>query len=81
MPLYEYRCRHCGHEFEALVRAGDVPGCASCQSLDLERLLSLFAVDSEGTRSAARESSMPRSRARHLEKERGEVEDYIRHRH
>jgi putative FmdB family regulatory protein len=46
MPLYEYICRACGHEFEALVRNGIVPPCPSCKSEELERLLSDFAVNS-----------------------------------
>jgi putative FmdB family regulatory protein len=50
MPLYDYECRKCGNEFEALVRTGDTPSCASCGSTDLERLLSGFAVSSEHTR-------------------------------
>lgn len=81
MPLYEYRCRACAHEFEALVRPGDAPACRACGSPDLERLLSLFAVDSDTTRTANRESSMPKSRQRHVDKEIGEFEDYKRHRH
>ena len=42
MPLYEYQCRACGHEFEALVRRSDShsPSCPSCKGQDLERLLS-----------------------------------------
>ena len=50
MPLYDYECRACGHEFELLVRTGDTPACASCGSTELERLLSGFAVSSEHTR-------------------------------
>ena len=51
MPFYEYRCRLCGHEFEQLVLPGRTPGgCPNCESQDLERLLSLFAVNSEGIR-------------------------------
>jgi putative FmdB family regulatory protein len=50
MPLYDYRCRGCGHTFEALVRNAVVPPCASCGGTDLEQLLSLFAVSSESTR-------------------------------
>lgn len=50
MPLYDYECRTCGHEFELLVRTGDTPACASCGGTDLERLLSGFAVSSEHTR-------------------------------
>jgi putative FmdB family regulatory protein len=49
MPLYEYQCRACGREFEQLVRAGDpLARCPGCQSDDLERVLSAFAVGSEG---------------------------------
>ena len=52
MPLYEYRCRSCEAFFELLVRHDTVLECPSCKSQDLERALSLFAVDSEGTRKA-----------------------------
>jgi putative FmdB family regulatory protein len=51
MPIYEYRCGGCGHEFEQLVRTGDTPACPSCKGETLERLLSHVAVSSEHTRS------------------------------
>ena len=79
MPLYEYSCRKCGHQFEALVRSHDTPACPACGASELERLLSLFAVDSATTRDAARQKSMPRSVERQQEKERGELEDWKRH--
>jgi putative FmdB family regulatory protein len=41
VPLYEYACRSCGHQFEALVRGTDTPACPSCKASDLERLLSI----------------------------------------
>ena len=44
MPLYLYICRACQHEFETLVRAGSEPVCPTCQSRDLERQPSSFAV-------------------------------------
>jgi putative FmdB family regulatory protein len=50
MPLYEYKCRACGREFEQLVRPGQaLSPCPACQSGDLERLLSGFAVNSDST--------------------------------
>jgi putative FmdB family regulatory protein len=81
VPLYEYRCTACAHEFETLVRRGHPPQCPSCRSGELERLTSLFAVDSEGSRQAARAASMPKAVRTHREREIGEVEEYRRHRH
>jgi putative FmdB family regulatory protein len=47
MPLYDYECRACGHEFETLVRTGSTPECPKCQSQDLERQLSTFMMTSD----------------------------------
>jgi len=44
MPLFAYRCRACGAEFQTLVTAGETPVCKACESLDLERKLSLIAA-------------------------------------
>ena len=62
MPIFEYACRGCGHEFEVLVRAGDTtpPVCRSCQSADLERLLSIPAVQSETTHGMAMRAAKKR---------------------
>jgi putative FmdB family regulatory protein len=61
MPLYDFHCRACGIEFEALVRTGGAaPECPECHANDLERLLSIFAVSSEGTRQAAIKDSKKR---------------------
>ena len=43
MPLYEYACEECRHEFEALVFSGDEPECPRCRSRRLERRLSVPA--------------------------------------
>ena len=53
MPIYEYECRRCGNQFEALVRAGEEAACPLGASPDLERLLSSFGVSSESTRQSA----------------------------
>ena len=50
MPIYEYQCRACQHQFEAIVRASELPRCPACGGQELERLISQFAVDSGGTR-------------------------------
>jgi putative FmdB family regulatory protein len=44
MPIYEYACNKCGHEFETLVRSGTVPDCPGCRSTDLAKKLSVFAT-------------------------------------
>ena len=59
MPLYEYRCRDCAHEFEMLIRTGTTPVCPSCHRDALDRLLSVFGVATESTR----QSAMTKARA------------------
>jgi putative FmdB family regulatory protein len=60
MPIYEYRCKTCDHKFELLVRGKTEPACPSCKGLDLERLLSLPAVSSEGTRNLSLKAAKQR---------------------
>jgi putative FmdB family regulatory protein len=53
MPIHDYHCKACGHDFEALSRPQDPPiTCPACKSEDLEKLLSGFAVSSSGIRAA-----------------------------
>lgn len=45
MPLYEYICADCGHEFEKMLRfdqAGERPPCPRCAGEDTRKKLSLF---------------------------------------
>jgi putative FmdB family regulatory protein len=50
MPLFEYRCADCGHQFEFLTRGDAAPACPKCESRSLEKQLSVFAVGaSSGT--------------------------------
>jgi putative FmdB family regulatory protein len=44
MPLFEYECRGCGRHFEYLTREGREPSCPACSGVDLQKLLSVFAV-------------------------------------
>ena len=53
MPIYEYACRACGHEFETLVRGSEQPACSSCASPDLEKKLSVFAAHGDNQPQAA----------------------------
>ena len=50
MPLYEYRCKTCGHQFEKIqsFSAPDEKECPLCHG-PLERLISAPAVQFKGT--------------------------------
>lgn len=51
MPIFEYRCKACGRQFEALVRnEREEVACKACGSKNLDRLLSAFAVKSNSGR-------------------------------
>jgi putative FmdB family regulatory protein len=52
MPLFEFACRSCDHQFESLVRGNETPACPSCHSTELERRLSVFAAHSSGPSSS-----------------------------
>ncbi len=51
MPLYDFKCKDCGHQFEALVLKTE-PSCPACHSGNLDQQISMFAVDSAGIRQA-----------------------------
>jgi putative FmdB family regulatory protein len=68
MPIYEYTCKTCEHQFETLVRSGETPACAACGSVDLERLLSLPTVNSEGSRARALGAAKQRDAAQAKDK-------------
>ena len=44
MPIHEYACRACNHQFETLVRSSETPSCGSCGSTELDKKLSVFAT-------------------------------------
>jgi putative FmdB family regulatory protein len=47
MPIFEYICQDCRHEFEALVFGRDKAKCPKCQSQKLSPQLSVFAVSAK----------------------------------
>ena len=50
MPIYEYRCRGCGADFEKYVAAaaGVAVACPACASADVGRKLSVFGLRRDG---------------------------------
>lgn len=60
VPMYEYRCPDCEQVFEELIRNRadeESVACPSCDSTDVKRLLSAFAVSSGGGTSSGFGSS------------------------
>ncbi|MFZ0662086.1 MAG: zinc ribbon domain-containing protein [Acidobacteriaceae bacterium] len=50
MPLYEYRCKKCGHQFEKIqsFSAPDVKECPNCKG-EVERLISAPSFQFKGS--------------------------------
>jgi putative FmdB family regulatory protein len=51
MPIYEYVCQKCGHDFEALQKVSDAPlrKCPECGALRLKKLVSKPTFRLKGT--------------------------------
>src|SRR4029077_19259196 len=49
MPIFEYVCQKCNHEFEALVYGSQKAECPKCESKKLIPRLSVFAVATKGS--------------------------------
>ena len=79
MPIFEYECHECQHRFELLVLGSDTPACPECESADLERLMSLSAVSSDGTRK--RNLGKGREHAKKDQIEKAHAEHEARHHH
>ncbi len=79
MPIYEYECRDCQNRFELLVLDSTPPACPDCQATDLERLMSLSAVSSDGTRK--RNLGLARKGAKKTQDEKAHAEHEAIHHH
>lgn len=44
MPIFEYRCTDCGHDFEKLIYASTEVQCPECDSKTVTKKLSLFGM-------------------------------------
>lgn len=79
MPIYEYKCDACGHEFELLVRGDMQPSCEKCASESIKRLLSLPSIKSETTRGLAMKAARRRDKAQGQERESAQREYEAHH--
>jgi putative FmdB family regulatory protein len=59
MPIYEYECKKCGKDFEALVAmsAKDNPACPTCRSVNVKKKMSITASSKGGCGTCASTSS------------------------
>jgi putative FmdB family regulatory protein len=81
MPIYEYKCQACSHQFELLVRTGTTLACPSCgaEAEQLERLISLPAIKSETTHAQAMAAAKKRDKLQASEKNRAQREYELHH--
>lgn len=79
MPIFEYTCRLCGHRFDALVLRHTKPVCPRCAGEDLERLISVPAVHSEGTHQLALKAAKQRDKKLARENARAQREYELHH--
>lgn len=52
MPVYSYKCKDCGEEFDLLVGVGqgsEELKCRKCGSKNLDRMLTSFGVGAESS--------------------------------
>ncbi len=52
MPIFEYVCKECQHQFEALIYGKGKAVCPKCESKKLEPKLSVFAVSAKASSSS-----------------------------
>ena len=82
MPLYEYKCSECGHQFELLIlRASQPVACPSCACETIERMLSMFAVSSEGSRQASTAAAYRHNNKLNAKQEPDKQRIQIEHKH
>jgi putative FmdB family regulatory protein len=53
MPIFEYQCTSCHHEFEALIFGNEKTYCPKCKNEDLAPKLSVFAVSAKNASAVA----------------------------
>lgn len=82
MPIFEYKCGSCGEQFERLVlRSSPAPECPSCEGGDLEKVVSLTAVNSDHSRARALQGARERVGKVRYEKEYEEHRTAHKHGH
>ncbi len=79
IPIFEYSCQDCGHDFEALVRREETPSCPECGSTNLAREFSLPTAHTSGTRDMAMRAARARDRRQGSERMHAQREYELNH--
>jgi putative FmdB family regulatory protein len=53
MPIFEYICQKCNHQFEALIYGNQKAECPKCHASKLAPQLSVFAVSAKSSSSSS----------------------------
>jgi len=78
MPIYEYECGKCGHQFEFLVLpTSPKAACPECKSRKLNRQISLCAISSDSTKQKGLQAAKKRDKK--LGKELAHADHEYRH--
>lgn len=59
MPLYEYRCRDCGYQFEILQRLGQGAEGLACPRCGAEQLVKQYSTFASNSGEMAQRSATP----------------------
>lgn len=81
MPIFEYECQNCHHQFEFLILPSQPaePECPKCHSRKLEKVLSLFGLSTPSTRKANARKSIAAQKAAHKDQAVEEHREYHKH--
>lgn len=68
MPLFDYICQDCQHQFEALVRGEQQPSCPACNSTSLEKQVALPSIKTQSTRGLSMQAARTRDKAQGVDR-------------
>ncbi|MCA0377443.1 MAG: zinc ribbon domain-containing protein [Gemmatimonadetes bacterium] len=83
MPMFDFVCTACQHEFEALVRnlstGPTTPACPACGSTALEKRVTLPAIKTSGTHAKAMAAAKRRDQRQGQERVAAQREYELNH--
>ena len=74
MPIFDYICDECGHDFELLIRGTQTAACPVCESTSVTKQLSLPKVKSSKTHAKAMRAAKRRDQRMNADQTRERIE-------